>query len=68
MIVASSTSELPFVSSAEGKEKKRLKATEIKNPYGRVKQVLGTATDITQLKQTEVVFEPLCHLKILDSV
>lgn len=32
MIVASSSSELPFVNSADGKEEKRLKATEMTNP------------------------------------
>ena len=32
MIVASSSSELPFVISTDGKEKKRLKVTEMKNP------------------------------------
>ena len=62
MIVASSTSELPFVSSADGKEKKRLKATEIKNSliHSTAQQLIyhfGNLTNINISKQLDFEIE-----------
>ncbi|HAJ62390.1 MAG TPA: hypothetical protein DCP31_26685 [Cyanobacteria bacterium UBA8543] len=62
MIVASSTSELPFVSSADGKEKKRLKATEIKNPLIRataehLTSTCGNFTNIDSSKKLDFQIE-----------
>ena len=56
LIVASSSPELPFASSADDKEKKRLKATEIKNPLirGTAQQLIsyfGNLTNINASKQ-----------------
>ncbi len=57
MIVASSSSEIPFVSSADGKEKKRLKATEMKNllikATGQQLISFGNLTNIDAPKQLE---------------
>ncbi|HBB32178.1 MAG TPA: hypothetical protein DDZ80_17685 [Cyanobacteria bacterium UBA8803] len=62
MLVASSSSELPFVSSADGKEKKRLKATEIKNSLIRftAQQLIsqfGNLTNINASKQLDFEIE-----------
>ncbi|MFB8789949.1 MAG: PAS domain S-box protein [Potamolinea sp.] len=62
MIVASSSPELPFISSADGKEKKRLKATEMKNPLIRAtaQQLIsyfGKLTNINAPKQLEFEIE-----------
>ncbi|NEQ21535.1 MAG: PAS domain S-box protein [Microcoleus sp. SIO2G3] len=62
MLVASSTSELPFVSSADGKEQKRIRATETTNPLMRTtaKHLVshfGNFTNINALKQLEFEIE-----------
>ncbi len=58
MIVASSSPELPFASSADDNEKKRLKATEIKNSLIRrtAQQLIshfGNLTNINASKQLD---------------
>lgn len=62
MIVASSSSELPFISSTDGQENKRLKATETKNPLIRAtaQQLIsyfGKLTNINAPKQLEFQIE-----------
>jgi len=62
LIVASSSPELPFASSADGQEKKRLKATEFNNPLvrGTAQHVIlhfGNLTNINAAKQLDFEIE-----------
>ncbi|HEY9831185.1 MAG TPA: PAS domain S-box protein [Stenomitos sp.] len=62
MLVASSSPELPFASSVDGKEKKRIKATEIKNPLIRataqhVISHFGNLANINTSKQVDFDIE-----------
>lgn len=62
MIVASSSSELPFVTDADGKDKKRLHGVEMKNPLIRATaqhliSQFGNLTDINTSKELEFEIE-----------